>query len=141
LHPINPSQPFSPWTPGVFSLILYAGAVLVSIGVLLFLIARLGQKKPHPEKQRPYECGVIPTGSARFRYPIPFYLVAIFFVIFDVEAVYIFAWAAAFEELGWKGYLRIVIFIAVLLVSLFYVWRKGALEWQHPSEPTERTRT
>jgi NADH-quinone oxidoreductase subunit A len=121
---------FSPWAPGMLSLVLYSGAVLAAIGVLLFLTAWLGDKKPRPEKQRPYECGVIPTGSARFRYPVPFYLVAIFFLIFDVEAAYIFAWAVAFDELGWTGYLGIFFFIAVLLFSLFYVWRKGALDWK-----------
>jgi len=121
---------FSPWAPGMLSLVLYSGAVLAAIGVLLFLTAWLGDKKQRPEKQRPYECGVIPTGSARFRYPVPFYLVAIFFLIFDVEAAYIFAWAVAFDELGWAGYLRILFFIAVLLFSLFYVWRKGALDWK-----------
>ena len=89
------------------------------------------------EKQRPYECGVIPTGSARFRYPVPFYLVALFFLIFDVEGAYIFAWAVAFTDLGWTGYLRISFFIIVLLFSLFYGWRKGALDWKQTG-PTRR---
>jgi NADH-quinone oxidoreductase subunit A len=129
MQPVSMSHAYSPWTPGVLSLVVYAGMVVVAIGVLLFLVAWLGEKRQRPEKQRPYECGVIPTGSARFRYPIPFYLVAIFFVIFDVEAAYIFAWAVAFDELGWTGYLRITFFIVVLLFSLFYVWRKGALDW------------
>jgi NADH-quinone oxidoreductase subunit A len=130
MQPVAMSHALSPWTPGVLSLVLYAGAVLVAIGALLFLIAWLGEKKPSAEKQRPYECGVIPTGSARFRYPIPFYLVAIFFLIFDVEAAYIFAWAVASDDLGWTGYLRISFFIVVLLFSLFYVWKKGALDWK-----------
>ncbi|MBI4772985.1 MAG: NADH-quinone oxidoreductase subunit A [Deltaproteobacteria bacterium] len=99
-------------------------------GILLFFCSRLGEKKPSPEKARPYECGIIPTGSARFHYPIPFYLVAIFFLIFDVEAAFIFSWAVAFEQLGWIGYLRITFFIVVLLFSLFYVWKKGALDWK-----------
>ena len=132
VQPVDLSHAYSPWTPGVLSLGLYAGVVVVAIAVLLFLIARLGERKQRPEKQRPYECGVIPTGFARFRYPIPFYLVALFFVIFDVEAVYIFAWAVAFDELGWTGYLQISFFIVVLLFSLFYVWRKGALDWKKP---------
>jgi NADH-quinone oxidoreductase subunit A len=130
MQPISMSHAFSPWTPGVLSLVLYAGAVLVAIAVLLFLVARLGEKKQRPEKQRPYECGIIPTGSAWFRYPVPFYLVATFFLIFDVEAAFIFSWAVAFDELGWTGWLRITFFIAVLLLSLLYIWKKGGLDWR-----------
>lgn len=120
----------SPWEPGIFSLALYTGAVLVLIGVMLFLTAWLGEKKEAVEKQRPYECGIIPTGSAWFRYPVPFYLVATFFLIFDLEAVFIFAWAVAFDELGWMGWLRITFFVVVLLLSLFYIWKKGGLDWR-----------
>jgi NADH-quinone oxidoreductase subunit A len=120
----------SPWQPGVLSLILYAAMVFVLIGVLLFLTRWLGEKKPTPEKQRPYECGIIPTGSAQFAYPVPFYLVAIFFLIFDVEAAFIFAWAVAFQELGWTGWLEISVFIIILLWSLFYIWKKGGLDWR-----------
>jgi NADH-quinone oxidoreductase subunit A len=130
MEPISLSYSFSPWQPGGLSLFLYIGLVLAAIIVLLFLISLIGEKKPRPEKEVPYECGVIPTGSARFRYPVPFYLVAIFFVIFDVETAFIFAWALAVEDLGWSGYIRITFFIIVLLLSLFYVWRKGALEWK-----------
>ncbi len=132
MEPVSMSHAFSPWNPGALSLVLYGGAILIAIGSLLFLVAWLGEKKQHPEKQRPYECGVIPTGSARFLYPVPFYLVAVFFVIFDVETAYIFAWAVAFEDLGWTGYLRILFFIIVLLFSLFYVLRKGAFHWKNP---------
>jgi NADH-quinone oxidoreductase subunit A len=130
MQPVTLSGAFSPWTAGIFSLVLYTGAVLGLIGVLLFLTAWLGEKRESAEKQRPYECGIIPTGSAWFRYPIPFYLVANFFLIFDLEAVFIFAWAVAFEKLGWLGWLRITFFIAVLLLSLFYIWKKGGLDWK-----------
>ncbi|MGW8188219.1 MAG: NADH-quinone oxidoreductase subunit A, partial [Desulfobacterales bacterium] len=96
-------QPFTsagltPWVPGVFSLIVYFLVVAVLIGVLLFLSAWIGEKKPGVEKSRAYESGIIPTGTARLRYPVPFYLVAIFFLIFDVEGAYIFAWAVAWED-------------------------------------------
>lgn len=120
----------SPWQPGVLSLILYAAMVFALIGVLLFLTRWLGEKKPTPEKLRPYECGIIPTGSAQFPYPVPFYLVAIFFLIFDVEAAFIFAWAVAIRELGWAGWLEISFFIVILLLSLFYIWNKGGLDWR-----------
>jgi NADH-quinone oxidoreductase subunit A len=120
---------FSPWTPGVFSLALFVALVVVMIGVLLYLSSWLGEKHRHPEKQRPYESGIIPTGSARLRYPVPFYLVAIFFLIFDVEGAYIFSWAVAAEDLGWRGWLQMTIFIVILLAGLVYIWRKGALDW------------
>jgi NADH-quinone oxidoreductase subunit A len=118
------------WEPGILSLGLYAGMVLALTGVLLFLCGWLGEKRETLEKRRAYECGMIPAGSARFRYPVPFYLVAVFFLIFDVEAAFIFAWAVAFEELGWTGWLQIVFFITILLFGLFYVWGKGGLDWR-----------
>jgi len=121
---------FSPWEPGIFSLALYAFMVLALIGILLFLCGWLGEKKSNFQKATPYECGILPTGNARFRYPAPFYLVAVFFLIFDLEAVFIFAWAVAFHELGWIGWLRITFFIAVLLLSLFYIWKKEGLDWK-----------
>ena len=119
----------SPWEPGVFSLVIFGLMVMALIGLLLFIASWLGEKKPNTEKMRPYESGVIPTGSARLRYPVPFYLVAIFFLLFDVEGAYIFAWAIAWEKLGWTGWLQISFFIVVLIVGLVYVWKKGGLEW------------
>jgi NADH-quinone oxidoreductase subunit A len=119
----------SPWEPGVFSLLIFGLMVITLIGLLLFIASWLGEKKPQAEKLRPYESGVIPTGSARLRYPVPFYLVAIFFLLFDVEGAYIFAWAIAWEKLGWAGWLQISFFIVVLILGLVYVWKKGGLEW------------
>jgi NADH-quinone oxidoreductase subunit A len=119
----------SPWEPGMLSLGIYTLLVLLLLGLILFLTAWLGEKKPSPEKLRPYECGIIPTGLARLRYPVPFYLVATFFLIFDVETAFVFTWAIAFRTLGWLGWLRISFFIVVLLLSLFYIWKKGGLEW------------
>jgi NADH-quinone oxidoreductase subunit A len=124
----------SPWEPGILSLFVYSLLVLGLVGVLLFLCSWLGEKKKGPEKLRPFESGIIPTGTARFRYPVPFYLVAAFFLIFDVEAAYIFSWAIAFDRLGWSGWLQISFFIIVLLISLFYIWKKGGLEWGPTSQ-------
>ena len=115
---------------GILSLALYSAMVLALAGVLLFLCRWLGEKKGTPEKQRPYECGIIPTGSAQLPYPVPFYLIAIFFLLFDVEVAFIFAWAVAFEELGWPGWLQIAFFITILLFGLFYIWGKGGLDWR-----------
>lgn len=120
----------SPWVPGLFSLVLYTAMVLALLALLLVLTRWLGETKPGPGKALPYECGVIPTGGARFRYPVPFYLVAVFFLVFDVENALIFSWAVALKELGWRGWLQISFFIVVLLVSLIYLWKKGGLDWQ-----------
>jgi NADH-quinone oxidoreductase subunit A len=120
--------------PGVFSLVVYGFLVLVLVAILLFLSGWLGEKKKSPEKLRPFESGIIPTGSARFLYPVPFYLIAAFFLIFDVETAFIFSWAIAFESLGWSGWLQISFFIVILLVSLFYLWKKGGLEWGPTSQ-------
>jgi len=120
---------FSPWEPGLLSLALYVCMVVGLTVVLLFLAGWLGEKTPHPEKSRPYECGIIPTGPARLRYPVPLYLVAIFFLIFDVEGAYIFSWAIACESLGWAGWLQMFFFVGMLLLGLVYIWCKGGLEW------------
>lgn len=129
MQPIAATGALSPWEPGVFSLVLYTVLVLIFVGVQLFFADWLGEKKPGIEKSRPYECGVIPTGSARLRYPVPFYLVAVFFLIFDVEGAFIFTWAVACRELGWAGWVKISFFITLLLLGLLYIWKKGGLDW------------
>lgn len=129
MQPIAESASLSPWAPGVFSLAVYTAIVLLMMAVLLFLTAWAGDRRPGTEKSRPYESGIVPTGPARLRFPVPFYQVAIFFLIFDVEAAFIFAWAVAGRELGWAGWLQITLFIVLLLVGLAYIWRKGGLEW------------
>ena len=113
----------------MLALAMFGFMTLALVIALLLLSGWLGEKKPNPEKLRPYECGIIPTGTARFRYPVAFYLIAAFFLIFDVEAAYIFSWAIAFDRLGWSGWLQISFFIIILLISLFYIWKKGGLEW------------
>ena len=129
MQPIVDSGSLSPWEPGVFSLVAYGLMIIALIALLLFIASWLGEKTSNSEKARPYESGVIPTGDARLRYPVPFYLVAIFFLLFDVEGAYIFSWAIAWETLGWAGWLQISFFIVVLILGLVYIWQKGGLEW------------
>jgi len=129
MEPINTELILSPWVPGVFSLVSFTLAILVMMAVMLFLTRWLGDKRVNPDKQLPYESGIIPTGTARLRYPVPFFLVAIFFLLFDVEGAFIFSWAVACRDLGWKGFLQMTFFILVLILGLVYVWRKGGLEW------------
>jgi len=129
MQPIVSSGILSPWEPGIFSLTMYVLLILVFVASQLFIAVWLGEKKKTIEKLRPYESGIIPTGAARLRYPVPFYLVAIFFLIFDVEGAFIFAWAIAHGKLGWAGWMQISFFIVLLLLGLFYIWRKGGLDW------------
>jgi len=128
MQPITPTG-LSPWVPGIFSLCVFAAMVVLLIAVLLLLSSWLGEKKAGTEKARAYESGIIPTGNARLRYPVPFFMVAIFFLIFDVEGAFIFTWAIAWEDLGWSGWLQITFFIAILILGLVYIWRKGGLDW------------
>lgn len=129
MQPASIPGTLSPWQPADFGLIIYGIVVLGLVAVLFFISSWLGEKKENPEKLRPYESGIIPTGSARLRYPIPFFLIAIFFLIFDVEGAYIFSWAISCRELGWSGLLQISFFIFVLLLGLVYIWHKGGLDW------------
>jgi NADH-quinone oxidoreductase subunit A len=129
MQPLDLSLWYSPWEPGLFSLAVYGAAVLAVIAGLLAVSSFIGQRRPGTEKLRAYESGVIPTGAARLRTPVPFYLVAIFFLLFDVEGAFILAWAAGFRELGWEGWLAIVFFIAMLFLGLVYIWNKGGLAW------------
>ena len=129
MQPIAQDGLLSPWHPGVFSLSLYVLVVVLLTLVLLFLSRWLGEHKPGPEKGRAYESGIIPTGEARLRYPVPFFMVAIFFLLFDLEGAYIFSYAVAARGLGWAGWLEIGSFIVVLIAGLAYIWVKGGLAW------------
>ena len=129
MQPISGTGVLSPWQPGIFSLVLYMAIVMALTAALLFLSRWLGQRKPGEEKLRAYESGIIPTGPARLHYPVPFFMVAIFFLIFDVEGAFIFSWAIAAKSLGWAGWFQIGFFIFVLMGGLVYIWVKGGLEW------------
>lgn len=113
----------------ILPLAIYGIVVLGLMGVLLALCRWLGEKRPSSEKLRPYECGIIPTGSARLAYPLPFYLVAVLFLIFDVEAVYVLSWAVVARRLGKPGWILMFLFLGILLLGLGYVWRRGGLDW------------
>ena len=115
--------------PPLWPLLLYASLVLIVVGAMLGLSYILGERHKERATDEPYESGIVSTGSARLRLSVKYYLVAVFFVIFDLEAAFIFAWAIAFRELGWAGYAEIIIFIGVLLAGLLYLWRNGALDW------------
>jgi NADH-quinone oxidoreductase subunit A len=108
---------------------VYLAAVIVMVAGMLALSYLLGQRHEERATGEPYESGIVSTGSARLRFSAKFYLIAMLFVIFDLEAVFIFAWAIAFRELGWTGYLGALVFIGVLVAALVYEWKVGALDW------------
>jgi len=111
----------------VFMLLLVG---VVFAGVLWGLTSVLGPKNPTPEKMIPYESGSETTGANHIRLSVKFYLTAILFVVFDIEAVFLFAWAAMFRDLGLFGFVEMMAFLVILGVTLMYAWKKGALEWQ-----------
>ncbi|MEO8976570.1 MAG: NADH-quinone oxidoreductase subunit A [Casimicrobiaceae bacterium] len=88
-----------------------------------------GERHNAQAADEPFESGIVGLGEGRLRFPAKFYLIAMFFVIFDVEALFVFAWAIAWRETGWAGYIELVIFIAILLAGLAYLWRLGGLDW------------
>ena len=106
---------------------------IVAVGfalVTLFLSAIFGKRKITPQKMIPYECGMDPIGEARKRFSVRFYIVAMLFIVFDMEAVFLFPWAVIFRDLKVFGLAEMGVFIAILLVGFVYVWKKGALEWE-----------
>src|SRR5512144_192338 len=123
---------------GLWPLIVYFAAVVCLVSIMVTLSYILGERHREKQTNEPYESGIASTGSARVRFDIKFYLIAMFFVIFDLEAVFIFAWAVSIRETGWTGYGEMLIFIGILAAALVYIWRLGALEWgafiKHSSE-------
>jgi NADH-quinone oxidoreductase subunit A len=116
----------------LFRSLVYIGSVLGIAGILVFVSWILGQKHKEKVTDEPYESGIAPTGSPRTPFNIDFYLVGLLFVIFDLEAAFLFAWAVAARKLGWQGYGAVLVFVAILVVGLIYEWRQGALDFGPP---------
>jgi NADH-quinone oxidoreductase subunit A len=113
------------YAPILVMFVLAAGFVAVSL-----LVSRIfSPNNPTPEKLEPYECGIIPEVEPSQRFPVKFYLVAMLFVVFDVEIIFLFAWASIWDSLGWYGVAAILIFTGFVLETLVYVWKRGALDW------------
>ena len=103
----------------------------VGIGVVPTVLGKLlGPNKPDPEKLSPYECGFEAFEDARMKFDVRYYLVAILFILFDLEIAFLFPWAAALNEIGFAGFLAMMVFLAILTVGFIYEWMKGALEWE-----------
>lgn len=102
----------------------------VTIGLFLGLSFFFGPKREHPVKAETFECGNPPIGTARQRFAVKFYVVAMLFLLFDIEVVFLLPWAVLVKPLGWMGFVEMTTFLGVLVLGLLYVWRKGALDWE-----------
>ena len=117
------------WPLAVYTILV--GLLVMAMLSMSFV---LGQRHHDRATGSPYESGILSEGSARVRFSAKFYLIAMFFVVFDLEAVFLFAWAVAVRETGWAGYAEVLLFITVLLATLAYLWRVGALDWRHGAD-------
>jgi NADH-quinone oxidoreductase subunit A len=105
--------------------------VATGIGIALMIIGRLiGPRRPDAEKLSPYECGFEAFEDARMKFDVRYYLVAILFILFDLEIAFLFPWAVALKEVGMAGFVAVIIFLAILVVGFVYEWKKGALDWE-----------
>ena len=120
----------------IWPLAVYFLAVVFLVAMMIVLSYALGQRHQQQATGQPYEGGIVSTGTSRIRLSANFYLLAMLFVIFDLESVFIFAWAISIRQAGWLGFNEALVFIAVLIAALVYLWRLGAIDWQ----PTGRRR-
>ena len=112
-----------------FALVIMFALAAIVVLALLFIAQKVGPKSFSPVKAEPFESGNAPKGDARMRFSVRFYLVAMLFLIFDLEVVFLYPWAIYFRQLGLFGFVQMFIFLAILTVGYVYVWKKGALEW------------
>jgi NADH-quinone oxidoreductase subunit A len=120
--------------------VVYFVVVFLLVCVMLGLSYVLGQRHQDRATGAPYEGGIVSEGSARVRFSVKFYLIAMFFVVFDLESVFLFAWAVAGRELGWAGYAEAAVFMVILALTLGYLWGVGALDWTSERERGQRGR-
>lgn len=112
-----------------FPVLVQIAIAVVVAGALVALSFLIGKRVKDRVKDSPYECGIAPTGSARERFSVKFYLVGIVFILFDIEAVFLYPWAVVYRELKMFAFVEMLLFVILILVGFFYVWKKGALDW------------
>ena len=123
------------------NVLIFMGLGVVFVLFNLTLGSLVRPRNPNPEKSSTYECGEEPVGGSWVQFNIRFYVVALVFIIFDVEIVFLYPWAVVFKELGWFAFVEMMIFVAILLVGLAYAWKKGALDWVRPQGAYADVRT
>ena len=117
------------YTELYFPVLVQAIIAMAIAAGLIGVSALLGKRAKSPLKDTPYESGMAPTGSARERFSVKFYLVGMIFILFDIEAIFLYPWAVVYRQLKWFGFVEMLLFIGLVLVGFFYVWKKGALDW------------
>jgi len=122
-----PSSPTEVYFP-----VLVQGAIAIVLAAALIVLSyALGKKVRNQVKDTPYESGITPTGDARARFSVKFYLVAMLFILFDIEAIFLYPWAVVYRELKMFGFIEMLVFVVLILSGFFYIWRKGALDWSY----------
>ena len=142
MSPVNTSTKLIAAQPdfeAYLALGIYIGIAIFLVAVLLLLSWGLGHKTRSRQKQEPYESGILPVDNARLKGPVPFYLVAIFFIIFDVEVIFVASWAVAYDRLGWPGFAHVCFFIFILFLGLVHLWKTGGLDWGPRAESRQRS--
>ncbi len=112
-----------------FPVLVQIALAAIIAGALVTLSYLLGKNVRDVVKDSPYECGIAPTGSARERFSVKFYLVGIVFILFDIEAVFLYPWAVVYRQLKFFGFVEMLVFVVLVLSGFFYIWKKGALDW------------
>ena len=130
---MNPTYPETYW-PVLLQAFIAMAVAAGMIGISYIL----GKKVRNRVKDMPYECGITPTGSARERFSVKFYLVGMLFILFDIEAIFLYPWAVVYRELKLFAFFEMLIFIALVLAGFFYIWKKGALDWSGAGRPRNR---
>ncbi len=124
----------------MFELLIYTFLIIGMAFIIIGLSRLLGKATHTKVKDTPYESGIAPTGGAHVRTSIPYYLVAIFFLLFDVEVAFLYAYGTAVRDLGWDGFVKVMIFIGFLSGGLAYIWLRGGLEWRHHTKKVHNSR-
>lgn len=118
-----------------FPVLVQVAIAMLVAAALIGLSWLLGHRVRNRVKDMPYECGIAPTGSARERFSVKFYLVGMLFILFDIEAVFLYPWAVVYRELKLFAFVEMFLFIVLVLSGFFYIWKKGALDWSEPERP------
>jgi NADH-quinone oxidoreductase subunit A len=129
--PASYSQVYFPILVQIFIAVAVAGGMLAGSYFV-------GKRIRNPIKDMPYECGIVPTGSARERFSVKFYLVGMVFILFDIEAIFLYPWAVVYRELKLFAFAEMAVFIALVLCGFFYIWKKGALDWSPGGSSEEK---
>jgi NADH-quinone oxidoreductase subunit A len=125
------------YTEVYFPVLLQVAIAMAVATLMLGLSYLLGKKVRNRVKDMPYESGIVPTGDARHRFSVKFYLVGMLFILFDIEAIFLYPWAVVYRQLKMFAFVEMLIFIALILCGFFFIWKKGALDWSYSDRPDE----